>query len=380
MDQTAERRGPGGCAGCLLILAVLAAVVAVLAGRPLLEGGPEKAAPPLLSAPPSPSPSRTGDAARPSGRRPGVVNIDTEQGLRMTRAAGTGILLDGTGLVLTNNHVIQGATRIRGTVTDGGRRFTADVLGYDKSGDIAVIRLRGATGLRPAVFGDSTRAVPGDPVTAVGNAGGKGGAPRAVTGTIIALDRQITATDQSDGSFERLTQMIETDAPIRPGDSGGPLLNSAGEVIGMNTAAAAGFRMEQDGARRGFAIPSNRALTVARQIQRGEASPTVHIGKTPMLGVEVRSVGARTAGEPDPAPAASGALISGLITGGPAEAAGLRRGAVIVALNGRPVTSPGALTDLLLLHHPGDTVQVAWVDTDGRNYTTAVLLAEGPPQ
>ncbi|MFC5746523.1 S1C family serine protease [Actinomadura rugatobispora] len=379
MDQTPERRGPGGCAGCLLILAVLAAIVAVLAGRPLLEGGPEEAAPPMLTAPASPSPARTGDA-RPSGRRPGVVNIDTEQGLRMTRAAGTGILLDGSGLVLTNNHVIQGATRIRGTVTDNGRRFTADVLGYDKSGDIAVIRLRGAAGLRPAAFGDSTRAVPGDPVTAVGNAGGKGGSPRAVTGTIIALGRQITATDQSDGSAERLTEMIETDAPIRPGDSGGPLLNSTGEVIGVNTAASAGFQMEQNGAQRGFAIPSNRALTVARQIQRGESSPTVHIGKTPMLGVEVRSVGPRSTGNPTPAPAASGALISGLIPGGPAEAAGLRRGAVIVALNGRPVVSPSALTDLLLLHRPGDTVQVAWTDTDGRSYTTPVLLAEGPPQ
>ena len=375
MDQTPQTSGTGGCTGCLLIVAVFAAVVAVLAYRPLLEGGPGESEPPLVTPPSATKP------ADPSGRRPGVVNIDTEQGLRMTRAAGTGILLDTAGFVLTNNHVIQGATRIRATVTDTGRRYAADVVGYDKSGDIAVIRLRGAGGLRPAVFGDSSLAAPGDPVTAVGNAGGKGGKPRAVTGTILATDRQITATDQSDGSSERLTQMIETDAPIRPGDSGGPLLNTSGEVIGMNTAASAGYRVEQPGGSRGYAIPSNRALAVARQIQRGESSPTVHIGKTPMLGVEVRSVGPDTSVQPTPPPpAASGALIAGFIPGGPAEAAGLRRGGVITAVDGHPVTSPGDLTDRLLLHHPGDTVQITWTDVDGRPYTTPVRLAEGPPQ
>ncbi|MBG6090842.1 S1C family serine protease [Actinomadura viridis] len=373
MNEIPERRG-SGCFGCLAILAVLVAVIAFLAGRPLLEdrsGGGPPAAPPVAS------PSRT--VTEPSGRRPGVVNIDTEQGLRSTRAAGTGILMDSSGVVLTNNHVIQGATAIRGTVTDNGRAFTAEVLGYDKSGDIAVIRLRGAARLRPAVFGDSRTVLPGDPVTAVGNAGGKGGAPTVVTGKVTALDRQITATDQNDGSTERLTAMIETDAPIRPGDSGGPLLNTAGQVIGMNTAASVSFRVQQEGNPRGYAIPSDRALAVARQIQRGEGSATVHIGRTPMLGVQVRSPGAAEPGGPPP-PATSGALIADLIPGTPAEAAGLRPGAVIVALNDRPVDSPATLTDLLLLHHPGDIVRVGWVDTDGRRYTTPVRLAEGPPQ
>ncbi|MFB4314470.1 S1C family serine protease [Actinomadura sp. 21ATH] len=372
MNEEPEGRG---CGGCLLLLAALAALVAVLAGRPLWDGRSGD----VRSAPESalPAPART-VPAEPSGRRPGVVNIDTEQGLRSTRAAGTGILLDASGLVLTNNHVIQGATTIRGTVTDNGRRFPADVLGYDKSGDIAVIRLRGAARLKPAAFGDSGLVQLGDPVTAVGNEGGKGGQPKVVTGRITALDQQVTATDQSDGSSERLTSMIETDAPIRPGDSGGPLLNTSGQVIGVNTAASAGFTMNQ-GAHRGYAIPSNRALAVARQIQEGRASDTVHIGRTAMLGVQVRSV-TRTPGQGTAPPAASGALIAGVLPGTPAEAAGLPEGAVIVALNDRPVDSPGTLTGFLLRHHPGDTVRLGWVDSAGRRFTTPVRLAEGPPQ
>jgi S1-C subfamily serine protease len=315
----------------------------------------------------------------PSGRRPGVVNIDTVQGLRNARAAGTGILMDASGVVLTNSHVIQGATSIRGTVTDSGRRFDADVLGYDKSGDIAVVRLRGAARLTPATFGDSSRVSLDDPVTAVGNAGGDGGEPTVVTGTVTALDQVVTATDESDGSTERLTGMIETNAPIRPGDSGGPLLNTSGQVIGMNTAASAGFQMEERGAQRGFAIPSNRALEVARQIQRGQPSATVHIGETAMLGVQVRAVGGRAPGGAPP-PSTTGALIAGLLPGTPAESAGLQEGGVIVALNDQPVDSPGTLTDLLLGHRPGETVSVAWVDPSGRRFTTNITLAEGPPQ
>ncbi|MFI0348994.1 S1C family serine protease [Actinomadura sp. 9N407] len=373
MNETPERRG---CGGCLLILAVVIAVVAVLAGRSLLDGRSGQ----VQSAPETVIPPSTRSTEKPSGRRPGVVNIDTEQGLRSTRAAGTGILLDASGLVLTNNHVIQGATAIRGTVTDNGRRFTAEVLGYDKSGDIAVIRLRGAARLKPAAFGDSTRVQLGDPVTAVGNEGGKGGDPKVVTGKVTALDQQVTATDQSDGSSERLAAMIETDAPIRPGDSGGPLLNTSGQVIGMNTAASAGYTMKMEGTHRGYAIPSNRALSVARQIQQGRASDTVHIGPTAMLGVQVRSVGPRTPGRRTPPPATSGALIAGILPGTAAESAGLRKGTVIIALNDQHVDSPGTLTNILLRYHPGDTVRIGWVDLDGRRFTTPIHLTEGPPQ
>lgn len=377
MNQTPDHRGSGGPAGCgcLLLVGLLAVLVAVLAGQPFLQDRAREVAPPPQGTQVSP----TLTPAKPSGRRPGVVAIDTEQGLRSTRAAGTGVVLDASGLVLTNNHVIQGATAIRGTVVDTGRRFSGEVLGYAKNGDVAVIRLINAARLTPAAFGDSSRVTVGEPVTAVGNTGGRTGAPRVVTGEVTALDQIVTATDESDGSTERLTGMIETDAPIRPGDSGGPLLNSAGEVIGINTAASAGYRMEERGEHRGYAIPANQALAVARQIQRGEASGTVHIGKTPMLGVQVRAVGEPVPGAPPP-PATRGALIAGLIPGTPAETAGLPRGGIIVALGDRPVDSPAALTDLLLRHQPGETVSVSWVDPSGQRFTTRIRLAEGPPQ
>ncbi|TDD83965.1 S1C family serine protease [Actinomadura rubrisoli] len=353
-----ERRGTR--AATLLVLAALPALLTP-ACRVADQGEPEDVPPPVMA-----SSTRH---AKPSGRRPGVVNIDTEQALNSTRAAGTGIVLDPSGLVLTNNHVIQGATSIRGTDTDNRRSYTAQVVGYDKSGDIAVIRLTGASRLKPAVFGPASGVRLGDPVTAVGNAGGKGGTPTVVTGRVTALDQAVTARDESDGGSERLTGLIETSAPIKPGDSGGPLLNTAGKVIGINTAASAGFELKKKGAQRGYAIPSDRALEIARQIQRGEASRTVHIGPTALLGVKVRANGT-----------AAGALVAEVVPGTPADAAGLPVGATIVSLGGHAVDSPIGLTDLMLAHHPGDTVRIEWTTPRGPRGAADLHLTDGPPQ
>lgn len=312
------------------------------------------------------------EQAKPSGRKPGVVNIETEQSLNGTRAAGTGIVLDPSGLVLTNNHVIQGATRINGTDTDNRRTYTARVVGYDRAGDIAVIRLTGASRLKAAVFASAARVAVGDPVTAVGNAGGKGGSPTVVTGRVTALEQSVTARDDTNGTSERLSGLIETNAPIKPGDSGGPLLNTAGKVIGINTAASAGLTV--DGSKpaedhRGYAIPSDRALSVARQIQRGESSSTVHIGPTAMLGVKVRAGG----GTP-------GAVVAEVVAGSPAETAGVPVGAAIVSFGGQAVDSPGTLTGLVLARRPGDVVRLEWTTAQGALMVTEVRLTEGPPQ
>ncbi|GAA2589500.1 S1C family serine protease [Actinomadura fulvescens] len=372
MHESPSGRGAGTAGGCLvvaaLVVAAAVALVSVLLGRPLpgvQEGG-------TVAAPQNTAEEPRG--RKPSGRKPGVVNIFTEQGLRGSGAAGTGIVIDPSGLVLTNNHVIQGATEIRGTNIDNRRTYRARVLGYQKSGDIALIRLTGAAGLKPAVLDTGGDVRRGDVVTAVGNAGGKGGTPEVVTGTVTATDRQITATDQSDGSTERLSGLIETNAPIKPGDSGGPLLDTRGRVIGMNTAASAGYSMKQEGSPRGYAITARRALAIVRQIQRGDTSDGVHIGRTALLGVQVRTPTTRSGGRGD------GALISDLIPGTPAEQAGLRPGATIVGVDEDTVDSPGTLTDLLLRHHPGDTVQVIWTDRAGSRFSTPVTLAEGPPQ
>ncbi|MFI0483428.1 S1C family serine protease [Actinomadura sp. 9N215] len=310
--------------------------------------------------------------AKPSGRKPGVVNIETEQSLNGTRAAGTGIVLDTSGLVLTNNHVIQGATRIKGTDTDNRRTYTAQVVGYDRAGDVAVIRLTGAFGLKAAVFASAAGVAVGDPVTAVGNAGGKGGAPTVVTGRVTALEQSVTARDDTNGTSERLSGLIETSAPIKPGDSGGPLLNTSGKVIGINTAASAGLAM--DGSKptknhRGYAIPSDTALGVARQIQRGEPSSTVHIGPTAMLGVKVRAGG----GSP-------GVIVAEVVPGSPAATAGVPVGAAIVSLGGQAVDSPGTLTGLVLARRPGEVVRLEWTTAQGVLMAAEIRLTEGPPQ
>lgn len=350
----------------LLLVALLSLLVSLLAPgcRVVENGGSEEIPPPVTATPTKP--------AKPSGRRPGVVNIETEQSLNGTRAAGTGIVLTPSGLVLTNNHVIQGATEIEGTDTDNRRTYPAEVVGYDRAGDIAVIRLTGARRLKAAAFASAVGVTVGDPVTAVGNAGGKGGSPTVVTGKVTALEQSVTARDDTNGTSERLTGLIETNAPIKPGDSGGPLLNTAGKVIGINTAASAGLSPDGSEPRkrhRGYAIPSDKALAVARQIQRGEPSATVHIGKTAMLGVKVRSNGR-----------SSGAVVAEVIPGTPAETAGIPVGAIIVGLGGDVVDSPSALTGLMLAHHPGDVVRLEWATAQGARQAATVRLTEGPPQ
>ncbi|MFG2089839.1 S1C family serine protease [Spirillospora sp. NPDC048824] len=362
MSEDTVRRGARAAIPILLVT-----LLSLLApGCRIVEGGATRDVPPPVTAAPTTTP------AKPSGRRPGVVNIKTEQDLNGTRAAGTGIVLDPSGLVLTNNHVIRGATEIVGTDTDDRRTYTAQVVGYDRAGDIAVIRLKGASRLKAAVFDSASGVNVGDPVTAVGNAGGKGGTPRAVTGKVTALEQSVTARDDSNGTTERLTGLIETNAPIKPGDSGGPLLNTAGKVIGINTAASAGLSVdgaEEKKNHRGYAIPTDRALDIARQIQRGEASTTVHIGPTALLGVKVRS----NANSP-------GARVAEVVPGTPADTAGVPVGAAIVTFDGRAVDSPTALTTLMMAHHPGDVVQMQWTTAQGAHVSATVHLGEGPPQ
>ncbi|GAA0557930.1 S1C family serine protease [Actinomadura livida] len=361
MREDTPRRG----IRAVTVLFLVTLLALLVPGCRIVGGGTTEDVPPPVTASPK------SKNAKPSGRRPGVVNIETEQDLRGTRAAGTGVVLTASGLVLTNNHVIRGATRIRGTDTDNRRTYTAQVVGYDRAGDIAVIRLEGAAGLKAAAFASASGVSVGDTVTAVGNAGGEGGRPRVVTGEVTALEQSVTARDDSSGTTERLSGLIETDAPIEPGDSGGPLLNTDGKVIGINTAASAG--LSKDAAKnknhRGYAIPSDRALDVARQIQRGESSITVHIGPTAMLGVKVRSN--RNS---------QGAVVAEVVPGSPAEAARIPVGASIVTFDGRGVDSPTTLTTLMLAHHPGDVVQLEWTTAQGAAVSATVRLAEGPPQ
>ena len=221
---------------------------------------------------------------------PALVDVVSTLGDQGASAAGTGIVLTSDGTVLTNNHVIRGATSIKVTDVGNGRTYTAKVVGYDASKDVAVIQLQNASGLTTANLGDSSSVRSGDSVTALGNAGGKGGTPSVATGTVTALNQGITASDEGSGAnSEQLTGLIETNADIQPGDSGGALVNSYGQVIGMNTAASSGtqFQSQSDQATvQAYAIPVDNAESIAKQVEAGQGSSTVHIGATAFLGIE----------------------------------------------------------------------------------------------
>jgi S1-C subfamily serine protease len=309
---------------------------------------------------------------------PAVVNINSELGYQGALSAGTGIVLTDSGIVLTNNHVINGATSIKGTVVGNGRTYRADVLGYDRGHDIALLQLRGASGLRSAHLGDSDEVQVGDPIAAVGNAGGVGGKPTVATGTVSDLGQAIAPRDELTGAVERLTGLIQVAADVRPGDSGGPLVNSAGEVIGVDTAASANFRYQEAG-NSGFAIPIKSALAIARQIQAGDAADGVHVGPTGMLGVTVTGASYPLSRIDSGYRGGAGVAVADVASGSPAEQVGMVPGDEIVSVNGIDVGTTNDVTQQINQRHPGDKVHVAWVDRAGLQHDADVILMEGPP-
>lgn len=300
---------------------------------------------------------------------PTLVIINTTLGYQSARAAGTGIVVSSDGEILTNNHVIDGATSVSATDVGNGRTYTATVVGYDRVTDLAVLRMTNASGLATAELGDSSKVAVGDAVTAVGNAGGTG-VPTTAAGNVTALDRSITASDPSARTAEQLTGMIEVDANVQAGDSGGPLVDSSGAVIGIDTAGSDTGGDQQQATSQGFAIPINTALPLARQIMAGRTSTDVHIGPTAFLGVEV----ATTSGTGS----RSGAPVAGVITGSPAAQAGLTQGDEITAVDGQVVGTPAALTTIMASRSVGSHVTVQWTDTDGAAHSATVTLVSGP--
>jgi len=325
---------------------------------------------------------------------PGLVDINTILGLQNAEAAGTGIVLTSNGEILTNNHVVEGATSIKVTDIGNGKTYNATVLGYDRTQDIAVLQLQGASGLTTETLGDSSKVSAGDAIVGIGNAGGAGGTPSAAAGTVTALNQSITASDDSSGASEQLTGLIQVNANIQAGDSGGALANSAGQVIGVDTAASAGYQFSGGGAdgqgdasgHQGYAIPINQAITLAHQIIAGTPSAKVHIGKTALMGVSVIDAGASqqdqgglgNGGGVPQSGATSGAQIQHIVSGGPAESAGLQAGDVVTALNGTTVDSSTTLTNLMDQHHPGDKLTVTYTDTSGAQHTATVTPVAGP--
>jgi S1-C subfamily serine protease len=346
---------------------------------------------------------------------PGLVDVKSTLGYQDAEAEGTGIVLTSTGEILTNNHVINGATSISVTDIGNGKTYKATVVGYDESQDVAVLQLTGASGLTVAATGNSSSVGVGNSVVALGNAGGVGGTPSVAPGTVTALNQSITASDESSGTAEQLSGLIETNADIQAGDSGGPLVNAQGAIIGMDTAASSSYSLgggsgsggsggggsggfgggfgggsgyggsgsgsgssgssgstgsssASGSTTQGYAIPIDTALSIAKQIEAGTASSTVHIGTTAFLGIEIASTQTST----------SGVELAGAQSGTPAAAAGLAAGDVVTALNGKTVTSGTDITKILVGEHPGDKVSIAWTDTSGQSQTATITLGTGP--
>jgi S1-C subfamily serine protease len=399
---------------------------------------------------------------------PGLVDVNTVLGYENARAAGTGIVLTSDGEVLTNHHVIEGATSITVTDIGNGKTYSASVVGYDEAHDIAVLKLKDASGLQTAKTGNSDQVKLGDQVVGVGNAGGTGGTPSYAAGKVTGLNQSITATDQNGQDPENLTNLIQTDANIQAGDSGGPLVNANGEVVGVDvagnggqgrpgqtaqsTAQAAtatlaawgdgngtGFPFDNgngygqgngngywngngsgngngngqdngdgsgngygdgqgngngygDGSGQGngngqgygngqgngnsngsgvttegYAIPINQALDIAKQIENGKSSDSVHIGDSAMLGISVATT-----------PGTTGAVVGDVLANGHADEAGITPGDLITSFAGHTVDSPDTLSTLLNNQHPGDKVEVTWTDQSGQSHKATIQLIPGP--
>jgi S1-C subfamily serine protease len=296
---------------------------------------------------------------------PAVVDITASLAGQRGVAAGTGMVISPSGAVLTNNHVVEGSASITVRIAGVGRSYPARVVGVDPTDDVAVIQIDNVSKLPTVTIGDSSKVVVGDPVVALGNALGREGTPTLTQGFVTGLDQSITAGD-STGNSEDLGGLIQINALIQPGDSGGPLLNSAGQVIGMNTAAGGSRRLSGGTA---FAIPSNTARSIAQQIQSGKASDKILLGQGALLGVEIATTAGRVSGAP----------VVGVTAGGPAQSAGIAAGDVIVSLAGKAVDTPAGLSPAIRAHRPGDRVDVGWLDPSGQPHHATVQLIPGPP-
>jgi S1-C subfamily serine protease len=315
---------------------------------------------PAVAASPAGASGHSFRVAPPAHPNAGIVDVYTTLGYQQGVAAGTGMILTRSGEVLTNNHVIAGATKFKVVDVTTHRKYNATVVGYSVSRDIAVLQLAHASGLRTVAAGSPAGVRVGQQVVARGNAQGLGGAPKTAHGRILALHRKIVAKNEGN-EFETLTNLIATNAPVVPGYSGGPLEDAKHHVIGVVTAGSTA------GIRRGFAIPIKQALLIAQQIENGKSNSTVHVGPTAFLGLELDNT-------------AEGTVITRVLPKLAAEGAGLAVGDIITSLNGKAISSIADIRKTVLTLAPGKAVPVGWTDRSGTAQTGSITPTSGPPQ
>jgi S1-C subfamily serine protease len=365
-------------------------VAAGMLGSTLVAGTAVLAGPGLAqAATPAKARATTNDAinvaAVAAATDPAVVDVNTvldalEGG---GSAAGTGMIVGPGGLVVTNNHVVQGADAVTVAVPGHGSH-SATVIGTDPSADIAVLKVSGLSGLPTVKFGDSSTVTVGLPVVAIGNALGLGGSPTVTQGIISATGRTITASDETGSNPETLHGLLQTDAPIAPGNSGGPLVDGASKVIGMDTAAASAGTA---GASLGFAIPANTVLAIAGEIEAHKDLPGLVYGRQAFLGVEVVDSSAAggvnfgfgyglnpIASTPNGTP---GVVIAAVDPGSAAATAGLVSGDVITAIDGQATATTSALSKVIEAKKPGQVVSLK-LATQAGTQTVKVRLGQGP--
>ncbi|MBF4577323.1 trypsin-like peptidase domain-containing protein [Frondihabitans sp. VKM Ac-2883] len=301
----------------------------------------------------------------------GVVTIvSTLDYNESSKSAGTGMVMTSDGEILTNNHVVQGATSIQVTVVSTGKTYTAKVVGTDATNDVAVLKLEDASGLQTVSFGENDTVAAGDTVHSTGNAEGTGSLVTA-KGTVLATDQSITVQSESGSGTESLKNLIEVSADVVSGDSGGPLRNADGDVIGIITAASSGTSDTT-----GYAIPISSALSIASNILDGNESGTIQIGLPAFLGAQISSTG--TGSGTGTGTTGSGVTIAGTVSGSAAAKAGLVAGDTITAIDSKAVTDADSLTSTIQSYNPGDSVKVTYTDANGASKTVTVTLGEGP--
>ena len=279
-------------------------------------------------------------------------------------AAGSGMVIDSTGLILTNYHVVQDANQITVTLSDGSQK-AADFVGSSASHDVALIHVRNVSGLDVVKLGDSSALQVGDAVVAVGNALALGGTPTVTTGIVSALNRTITADNG-----ETLDSLIQTDAAINHGNSGGPLVDANGEVIGINTAVAG-----DNSQNIGFALSINSVKSLIESLRKGGGEVTAGA----FLGVSTSDVGTVAAAVRDRLGITrdDGAFVQEVVSGSGAEAAGLQPGDVITSIGGKSVKQAADVVTDIGAHKPGDQVDITY-ERDGAKHTTTATLGSKP--